>query len=206
MHVMSVNIGAGRRLEGRRTGIFKVPTARPVQIGALGLAGDVVCDKRHHGGEDQAVYLYRSEDYGWWSRQRGVELGPGTFGENITLSGLPSADLVIGSRLHFPQVVLEVSAPRIPCNTLAKRMEDSTFVKAFKAAERPGFYARVLQTGPIASGEDFRLEVPDGLRATTVELYRSWGRRMSLEELDHFLAAPIDIRTRTKLEADRARR
>ena len=66
------------------------------------------------------------------------ELAPGTFGENLTISELESAPLAIGDRLHISGVILEVTAPRIPCWKLAQRMGDPGFVKRFRAAERPG--------------------------------------------------------------------
>ena len=51
--------------------------------------------------------------------------------------------------------MLEITAPRIPCGTLAARMGDAGFVKRFKEAERPGAYTRVLQTGHVQAGDEF---------------------------------------------------
>ena len=67
-----------------KTGIDKRPAAGPVWVGRLGLAGDTICDTRNHGGPDQAVYAYASEDTEWWQRQLAgelpFELGPGSLG------------------------------------------------------------------------------------------------------------------------------
>ncbi|MGD8417378.1 MAG: MOSC domain-containing protein, partial [Pseudomonadales bacterium] len=140
MLVTSINIGRPRSLNGKsfrgETGIFKEPVATPVRLDVLGIDGDAVLNERHHGGPDQAVYLYRQEDYDWWSETLQRPIAPGTFGENLTVSGLPSPDLPIGARLEFDQVLLEVTAPRIPCNTLAERMGDARFARAFVRAER----------------------------------------------------------------------
>ena len=81
-------------------------------------------------------------------------IAPGTFGDNLTISGITSADLAIGDRLIAGDVVLEVTAPRIPCGTLAARMDDPGFVKAYRDAARPGAYCRVIKEGEVRAGMD----------------------------------------------------
>jgi len=206
MQVVSVNVGTARRLQGRsfkgRTGIFKATVPDPVAVGETGLAGDAVLNTRYHGGPDQAIYLYRQEDYDWWARELGRELPPGTFGENLTLQGLPAANLPVGSQLDFADLCLQVTAPRIPCNTLAERMSDSGFAKQFIKAERPGLYCRVLKQGSIRAGEAFSLSAPtDGNGISTLDMFRAAYRKLTAEELQRLLAAPIDIRSRQKYEA-----
>lgn len=124
MQVARVNVGRARQLDGKyfegKTGIFKEPAAGSVTVGELGLANDEIIHSKHHGGPDQAVYLYRQEDYDWWSETMGHPIHAGTFGENLTLRGLPAADITVGARLRFPTLELEVSAPRIPCKILAQ--------------------------------------------------------------------------------------
>jgi len=170
-------------------------------LGTLGLEGDAVLNERHHGGPDQAVYVYRQEDYDWWSARLGTTLAPGTFGENLTVSGLPGPDLAIGTRLVFDEVVLEVTAPRIPCNTLAERMGDAKFAKAFVRAERPGCYCRVRTPGALHADGQFSLDDGAASDVTVLALFRAAGRTLEREELEWLLAAPIDVRTRRKFEA-----
>ena len=69
MHLISVNVGRPESIDvkGGKTGIFKRPMSGPVHVGTYGLAGDAICDTKHHGGRDQAVYLYGVTDYAWWS-------------------------------------------------------------------------------------------------------------------------------------------
>ena len=61
MQLLSVNLGRAEDVRGAKkpylSGIAKRPTDTTVSITTLGLTGDVVCDDRYHGGEDQAVYL-----------------------------------------------------------------------------------------------------------------------------------------------------
>ena len=204
MQIESVNIGKAQQFDGPnfkgRTGIFKTPAAEPVRVGELGLEGDDIIHEEHHGGPDQAVYLYRQEDYDWWSGTLGHTVAAGTFGENLTLSGLPDPDMAIGTRLCFDQVILEVSAPRIPCNILAQRMGSPKFAKQFVQAERPGLYCRVVKTGLISAGETFRIDATQASDVSIVEVFRADSRKLMRDELERFLAAPIDIRTRTKWE------
>ena len=75
MNVVSVNAGRAELMKiGARTvstGIRKAPVERG-HIGTLGLVGDVVADEENHGGPDQAIYLYSSEDYTWWAASSGA--------------------------------------------------------------------------------------------------------------------------------------
>ena len=50
-----------------------------------------------------------------WSAELGRPLSNGTFGENLTTSGLDVTGALIGERWRIGAVELEVSAPRIPC-------------------------------------------------------------------------------------------
>ncbi len=142
MVLVSVNVGPSRPLGNRRSGIDKRPVQGEVQVGPEGLQGDVQVNKKHHGGPDQALYAYHLEDYEWWSTELGQDLSPGLFGENLTCKGLP--EIMVGDRYRIGQVLMEVTAPRIPCNTLATRMGDPTFVKTFTQARRPGFYSEQI--------------------------------------------------------------
>src|SRR5215510_11976840 len=125
MQLSSVNLGEERTLRRRdhveQTGIFKFPTTDPVKLIKLGLEGDVIMSKKHHGGPDQAVYVYGEADYNWWSDELGKEILPGTFGDNLTISDLESASFNIGDYIHIGEITLQITAPRIPCKTFAAR-------------------------------------------------------------------------------------
>ena len=208
MRLQSVNIGEARPLEGgpRPTGIYKQPADGPVTITPEGLAGDAVCDRKHHGGPDQAVYVYGAPDYAWWSEALGRPLAPGTFGENLTIEDLESADLLIGDALHVGSVVLQVTAPRIPCGTLAARMGDPRFVKRFREAERPGVYCRVLQPGALQAGDAVRHVPYEGERLTVRALFRDWFvSDLPEETIRLHLAVPLAVRARGYQEQQLAR-
>jgi MOSC domain-containing protein YiiM len=205
MKLLSINIGQKRTQQNgltlETTGIYKTPVAGPVQINTLGISGDFIASKKHHGGPDQAIYVYGQTDYDWWSAEIGRELAPGTFGDNLTISELESAAFNIGDRLHIGSVILEVTAPRIPCKTFARRMQDPYFVKKFRHAERPGLYCRVIQEGSVQNGDEVRIETYQNETISVLQMYRDfYKRRKSEETLRRHLNAPIAMRARVALE------
>jgi MOSC domain-containing protein YiiM len=205
LRILSVNVGEAVPFEHtapKVTGIFKKPQADPVHIGAYGLAGDAICDLDHHGGLDQAVYLYGQPDYDFWSRELGRELEPGTFGENLTVANLESANINLGDRFTFGSLVMEVNSPRIPCRTFAARMDDKYFAKKFLAANRPGIYCRVLSEGPVQAG-DVLSHVPfEGEQISVIEMNETWNRKdLEPHEMRRFLTTPVHRKSRQLWES-----
>ena len=207
MKLLSINIGKERQQQRNdyveTTGIYKMPVDGPVEIKTLGIQGDAICDSKNHGGPDQALYTYGSADYAWWSNEIGKELGPGTFGDNLTISDLESATFNVGDYLHIGEVTLQVTSPRIPCGTFATRMEDPQWVKKFRAAERPGLYVRVIKEGIIKAGDPVKIAKYLGETVSIVQMYRDhFDRDYSEESLRQYLNSPIDIRSREYLEGE----
>lgn len=205
MRVVSVNVGAATTISHRGkdflTGIDKQPSTRRVGVSALGLDADNVCDQDNHGGVDQAVYAYGTNHYGWWQAQLERELRPGLFGENLSIENLPD-DLRAGDRFTIGNVVLEATAPRIPCSTFAAQMRDSGFGLAFRRAEKPGFYFRVLASGDIGTGDTIEFQPADGeSNVTMLELFRLY-YDLSPEPaaLRRALESPIAERLRRRFE------
>jgi MOSC domain-containing protein YiiM len=126
-------------------------------VRGVNVDGDVQADLRVHGGEFQALYAYASEDYDWWSEELGRPLGPGTFGENLTVEGMDLTGALVGERWRVGTAVLEVSLPRIPCFKLAHKMEEPKFIKRFAQARRPGTYLRILEEGELGAGDEIEL-------------------------------------------------
>jgi MOSC domain-containing protein YiiM len=206
MRLASVNIGRPKELDvgGRTitTGIYKRPVPRPVRVGRLGLDGDAVVDGKVHGGPDQAVYVFGSEDYEWFSFGVGRSLEPGMFGDNLTIDGLASADFAVGDRLEIGDtVVIEVTAPRTPCNTLARRMGNPHFIKRFREGERPGLYCRVVAEGEVHMGDPVAYQLYAGDRVGVVELFRAhYDKQLPEATLRRFLVAPLAERTRREMQ------
>lgn len=156
--VLSVNVaavlheGAWTGSEGR-TGIDKRSVNSKVRFENDGVAGDVVVDRKHHGGYDKAVYAYAREDADWWQLVTGLQLENGAFGENLTTQEIDLNQCVIGERWQIGNVVLEVSEPRIPCRVFAGFWDRSTLIKEFTDARRSGSYLRIVKEGEITAGE-----------------------------------------------------
>jgi MOSC domain-containing protein YiiM len=155
--LLSVNLADVRTIprggEQVPTGIWKLPAEGRVAVGRLGLAGDVQADRSVHGGVDKAVYAYAREDTEWWEDELGRPLGPGAFGENLTVSGVDACGALVGERWRVGSALLEVSEPRLPCWKLAVKMGDPKFVKRFAKALRPGAYLRVIEAGELGAGD-----------------------------------------------------
>jgi MOSC domain-containing protein YiiM len=171
--VVSVSIGQGRDADwaGRlgRTAIDKRPVPGPVQVGRLGLAGDEQIDKPDHGGYEQALYAYAREDLDWWVEQLGRELTSGSFGENITTTGLDITGALIGEVWQLGSAVVQVTSPRIPCVVFAGWLGERQWVKRFADARRPGAYLRVLTGGPVGPGDPVTVVSQPAERVTVAE-------------------------------------
>ncbi len=207
MQLLSINIGQKRTQqkgnELETTGIYKLPVQEPVEIKSLGIQSDFICDQKNHGGPDQAIYVYGMSDYEWWSKEFGRELSAGTFGDNLTVSKLESAGFNIGDRLHVGSVTLEVTAPRIPCSTLAARMDDPQFVKKYRHAERPGLYCRVIKDGTVRVEDEVKVEPYRDETLSILQIFRDYyDNNKSEETLRLHLRAPIAIRARKETEED----
>lgn len=207
MKVLSINIGRERQQQRKdyieTTGIYKLPVDRPVEIKSLGIEGDAICDKKNHGGPDQALYIYGGADYAWWEQELGQKLAPGTFGDNLTISDLESARFNVGDYIHVGQVTLQVTAPRIPCGTFATRMGDPQWVKKFRAAERPGLYVRVVKEGVLKAGDPVTVEKYTDETVSILQMYRDhYTKEYTKESLRHYLNSPIAIRDREALEEE----
>lgn len=153
----SVNLATPRTLswQGRliQTGIDKRPVEGPVAVDRLGLMGDMQADLRVHGGLQKAVYVYASEHYEFWRAQLpGTELPPGSFGENLTISGLLEADVHVGDHLQIGTAVFQVTQPRTPCFKLALKFERPDMIHRFLASGRSGFYLSVVTEGIVKAG------------------------------------------------------
>ena len=209
MRVTSVNVGSAETIihgkQSMTTGICKRPVSGSVEVTRLGVHGDHVLDSKHHGGPDQAVYAYSADDYEWWASETGREYTAGLFGENLTIRGLPT-DMYVGDRLLIGDLVLEATSARIPCGTLAARMQDRGFGQIFRKAERPGVYFRVLNPGPVSSGDSVTLVEGNAGTVTVVELFRfAYATSHEADQLRRLLEVPLAERVRTKVEATLAR-
>lgn len=188
MQLISVNVGLPREVTWKgktvRTGIFKEPVNARVMVRELNLDGDRQADLTVHGGVDKAVYVYPVEHYDYWrSELPDLELTPGIFGENFTVTGLREEELNIGDRFRIGSVELIVTQPRLPCYKLAIRFGRSDMVKRFLASRRTGFYFRVLQEGEVGAGDTLELVSRDENNITVADITQLYVRDQNHPEL-----------------------
>jgi len=181
--LQSVNVGQPEVIGFRRgrpvlSGFRKQPVELTcVEVGSTNIAGDGQADLRAHGGPNKAVYAYSADHFAWWAKHVRLErpVGPGTFGENLTLSGLDEAAVCIGDVWRWGTAVLQVSQPRFPCYKMAMATGRPTIVKRFLESNRSGWYLRVLEEGEGPVGGDICLleRDPAGLTVREASL-ASW--------------------------------
>ena len=168
MHVLAIQVGSPRTVgtpgaddpmrRAFTSAIWKEPVPGPVWVRHLGLEGDAVANTRVHGGPDQAVLMYAAAHYPRWRAEWGREdVGPGAFGENLTVEGMTEADTCIGDVLEVGAAVVQVSQPRQPCATLARRHQVRNMITLVRRNGRSGWYLRVLREGQVAPGDPIGL-------------------------------------------------
>jgi MOSC domain-containing protein YiiM len=155
--LLSINVGRPR-IVPRGTGtvetaIWKHPVAGPVAARGVNLEGDDQADRTVHGGPDKAIYAYAGEDTAWWEGELGRTLGPGAFGENLTVVGLDLSAMEVGQRWRVGSAALEVSQPRLPCFKLGLRFGDPRMLRRFARAGRTGTYLRIVEEGVLEAGD-----------------------------------------------------
>ncbi|MEM7094704.1 MAG: MOSC domain-containing protein [Actinomycetota bacterium] len=222
VHIVSLQLAARPALVATSTpklsGIDKRPV-RNLDVDQFGVLGDQVVDTEHHGGSEQAVYVYSVDDYTWWSSELGLAdgelLAPGMFGENVTIDsfGVASIDVGIGDRFLFDgqagSVVLEATAARIPCNTFAAHMAQPNWIRRFRDARRPGVYCRVITPGLLTTGDTGRREPFAGAPITigdTQDLFYEGTAERSEDWIRAALASPVQDETRRQLNAELTKR
>jgi MOSC domain-containing protein YiiM len=133
--------------------IDKTTVAGRVWVGAAGVAGDAVANRKVHGGPDQAVLAYGAAHFPFWRREwLRDDIGPGSFGENLTVADAVEDTVCLGDRWRIGEALFEVSKPREPCSTLARRHRRADLIEVVRRNGRSGWYLRVLKEGWIEAG------------------------------------------------------
>ena len=158
MKILAINVGRPKIIltDGvpTKTAIFKQPTSGAVKVTKLNFEGDQQADLSVHGGPDKAVYVYSWENILYWRRQlQREDLGPGSFGENLTVEDLLDNEVAIGDELEAGTARFQITQPRLPCLKLAAKMGLPGFPRVFLESGRTGFYLRVLKEGFVSAGD-----------------------------------------------------
>jgi MOSC domain-containing protein YiiM len=186
--LISVQVGIPRKVvrdgEEVLTGIFKTPVNGRLRMCTLNLEGDRQADLSVHGGPNKAVYGYPSEHYAYWKKELpGVELPWGSFGENLTTSGLLESEVHIGDRFTIGAAEVVVTQPRLPCFKLNLKFDRDDMVKRFLASHYSGFYFRVLREGEVGAGDEIVPIHRDENRVSVLDTLRLYLRESDSSEL-----------------------
>jgi MOSC domain-containing protein YiiM len=184
IRVVSVNVARAslHSIGGRSvlTAIGKQPVSGPVEVRALGLAGDEQADLSVHGGLSKSVCAYPLEHYAFWQVVRAQArvaawddvLSPGSMGENLSLRGLLEGDMWIGDYLRLPGCTLAISEPRQPCFKFNHAIGFNQAAKLMQQSGYCGSYLSVIETGSIAAGDEAVL-LPGPREVNLAELFRA---------------------------------
>ena len=134
--IISLNIS-------RQKGVNKEPVEQVELKVDHGIIGDA-----HAGDWHRQVSLLAEESIDFM-RNKGLELEPGAFAENITTEGLELATLPIGTRLGSGAVVLEVTQIGKKCHhgcEIFKKVGDCIM-------PREGIFTKVIVPGILRQGD-----------------------------------------------------
>ena len=191
----------------RHTSIDKRAVDGPVRVGTLGVEGDQVSDTKHHGGVDQAVYVFAREDLDLWSERIGRRIDNGQFGENLTTVGIDVNEALLGERWQVGSVLFEVAEVRIPCNTFKNWLgvlgvDNKGWLKRFTAEGRPGPYLRVIEAGTLTAGDELTVVYRPSHDITVSTMFRAFTTDRSL--LPRLLEVGESLAAKPREAAERA--
>jgi len=170
--LLSVNVGMPKKVPWRGktvyTGVWKHPVHGPAMARRLNVDGDGQGDTEGHGGEQRAVLVYQLQSYRHWQQYFGRDdLSYGSFGENLTVDGLPDDEVCIGDRYRIGEAEFEVTQPRVTCYRVGLRLGEPELPALLVSHHRPGFYMRVIREGHIQAGDPI-IKTRTGPHALTV--------------------------------------
>ncbi|MDF1739835.1 MAG: MOSC domain-containing protein [Verrucomicrobiales bacterium] len=167
MKLLSIQVGLPRDLGNAqsddpfdrpwRSGFNKAPVCGEVQVSKLNIEGDGQADLEHHGGPDKAINVYPAEHLPTWEEELGIELPQGSFGENLTTSGLLESEVCIGDIFRIGKITVQISQPRQPCWKLARRWRIKDLAVQVERTGRTGWYFRVIKEGPLLAPAEITL-------------------------------------------------
>jgi MOSC domain-containing protein YiiM len=138
LKIISINVASpallslGKATNKVKSGIFKKPVSQPIFLNYLGFELDGVGDTRIHGGKDMAVCVYCVDHFSYWEEKYQRKILPGSFGENLSVSGMSEETINIGDIFEVGQTQLEVSQAREPCHKLNKILTISLWLAILK--------------------------------------------------------------------------
>ncbi|MGR8946733.1 MAG: MOSC domain-containing protein [Gammaproteobacteria bacterium] len=146
--------------DGERSAIFK-DAVETVAITPGGLVGDNQADRRFHGGPDKAVHQFSRRAYATiWANYPHLTSAarPGSFGENLSTTGMADTNVYIGDIYRLGSSLLQVSEPRRPCWKINRKFDEEQLSIFVEQHCITGWYLRVLDGGTVTIGDQMILQ------------------------------------------------
>jgi len=125
-----------------KKGIQKSPVDKVEVVVGFGIQGDA------HGGDWHRQISLLADESAQLMRDKGADVGPGDFGENILTTGIDLPSLPIGTKIRMGDVELEVTQIGKECHTKC------AIYNAAGTCVMPtqGIFCRVLRGGTLLPG------------------------------------------------------
>lgn len=115
-------------------------------------------NKKLHGGPEKVLHQFSFAGYNVLQRAYpDIQFDKGSIGENLLVDGMDDTNVFIGDVYQVGAVVLQVSAPRAPCNKISHRYGVKNLDRFVGLQGITGWYYRVLETGVIAINDSVSL-------------------------------------------------
>jgi MOSC domain-containing protein YiiM len=189
------------------TAIRKTVVDGRVAAHRLGLAGDSQANTVNHGGPDKAICVYPAVHLSFWSAHLGKLVTGGSFGENLTLTGIDESTACIGDVYVAGTTRVQISQPRTPCYKLSAMHQCADLADVVMAHGGTGWYFRVLDEGEVWASATVSLEERPHPHLTVTEANRIYfdaasDREATASLLVPELAASWADRLRLRLASD----
>jgi MOSC domain-containing protein YiiM len=171
-----------------RSSILRDPVLGMAQVETRGLVGDRATQP-YHGSLESAVCFHSTAHYQYWNEHYGMHLAPGGVGENLTLDGADESNVCVGDTLQIGSTRLQISGPRTPCDTQARRVGRADWIELTLQTLRTGMYARVLAPGSLQSGDDLLLAARPNPGLTMQALLRCYFHEFDPETAERLMIA-----------------
>lgn len=128
----SIYVGQPKTMTDHRgtwtSSIYRDLVHGPITLEIRGLDGDKATQP-YHGTPEIAVCCHFLDHYRFWNAHYGLDLQPGNVGENWSLEHIAEEDICIGDIYRVGTALVQVSAPRTPCENQARRIGRTDWVK-----------------------------------------------------------------------------